>query len=252
MEVKENKYKEWKIYSPFGKEEVLLENIGKRIIDNDFKLIKILKDTKRNYVAMVEIENKKFILKEFRSEIIIPQRKIMTFFKDGEALTTLKNGIEAIEEGIDELVKPLIALVRRKRLIKQSYLLMEYIEGNKIKTEEDIKKIVEIIKKVHKLERYHGDLNTSNFIKQNGKIKMIDTQMKKEKIYWLKRSRDYLILKEDLLVLELGVDLEKFYPEILKVRGYSLAKIFRRLKKLKVIEYIREKKKELRKKGWKI
>lgn len=249
MKLKEKEYRGWKIYSaPF-----LLDNfIGEKIINNDFKVISILKNTKRNYVAIVEIDNEKFILKEFRSEIIIPQRKIMTFFKDGEALTTLKNGIEAIEEGIDELVKPLIALVRRKRLIKQSYLLMEYIEGNKIKTEEDIKKIVEIIKKVHKLERYHGDLNTSNFIKQNGKIKMIDTQMKKEKIYWLKRSRDYLILKEDLLVLELGVDLEKFYPEILKVRGYSLAKIFRRLKKLKVIEYIREKKKELRKKGWKI
>lgn len=249
MKLKEKEYRGWKIYSaPF-----LLDNfIGEKIINNDFKVISILKNTKRNYVAIVEIDNKKFVLKEFRSEMIIPQRKIMTFFKDGEALTTLKNGIEAIEEGADELVKPLIALVKRKRLIKQSYLLMEYIEGNKIRTKEEIKKIVDIIKKIHNLGRYHGDLNTSNFIEQNGKIKMIDTQIKKEKICWLKRSRDYLILKEDLLVLGLSINLEVLYPEILRMRGYFLAKILRKLKKLKIIEYIRAKKKNLRKKGWKI
>lgn len=249
MKLDEKEYKKWKIYSALF---LIDSSIGEKIIDKDFKVISILKDTKRNYVAIVEIENKKFILKEFRSEVIIPQRKMMTFFKDGEALTTLKNGIEAIEEGIDELVKPLIALVKRKRLIKQSYLLMEYIEGNKIKTEEDIKKIVEIIKKIHNLGRYHGDLNTSNFIKKDGKIKMIDTQMKKEKFCYLKRIRDFLVLKEDLLVLELGIDLEKKYPEILKVKGYYLAKMLRKLKKLKIIEYIRAKKKNLRKKGWKI
>lgn len=249
MKLDEKEYKEWKIYSaPF-----LIDSlIGEKIIDKDFEVISILKDTKRNYVAIVEIENKKFILKEFRSEVIIPQRKMMTFFKNGEALTTLKNGIESIEEGIDELVKPLVALVKRKKLIEQSYILMEYVEGNKIKTEKEIEKIVDIIKKVHSLGRYHGDLNTSNFIEKDGEIKMIDTQMKKENFGYLNRVRDFLVLKEDLLVLELGVDLEKIYPSILKVRGYYLSKILRKLKKLKVIEYIRTKKKSLRKKGWKI
>lgn len=249
MKLDEKEYKEWKIYSaPF----LIDSSIGEKIIDKDFEVISTLKDTKRNYVAIIEIENKKFILKEFRSEVIIPQRKMMTFFKNGEALTTLKNGIESIEEGVYELVRPLVALVKRKKLIEQSYILMEYIEGNKIKTEKEIEKIVDIIKKVHSLRRYHGDLNTSNFIEKAGEIKMIDTQMKKENFGYLNRVRDFLVLKEDLLVLELGVDLEKIYPEILKVRGYYLSKILRKLKKLKVIEYIRAKKKSLRKKGWKI
>lgn len=249
MKIEKKEYKKWKIYSaPF----LLNKSIGRKIIDNSFKTIKILKDTKRNYVAIIEIDNIKYVLKEFRSEIIIPQRKIMTVFKSGEALTTLENGLEAVEEGINELVRPLVALINRKIIIKKSYLVMEYLDGDKIQTKEDIKKIVEIIKKVHKLGRYHGDLNTSNFIKVNNEIKMIDTQMKKENKFWLKRSRDFLVLKEDLLVLELGIDLERIYPEILKENGYFLAEKLRKIKKLKVIEYIRDKKRKLREKGWKI
>ena len=253
MEVKENKYKEWKIYSPFGKEEVLLENIGKRIIDNNFKLIKILKDTKRNYVAIIEIEKIKYILKEFRSEVIIPQRHIQTIFKDGEALTTLKNGLEAIEEGIDELVKPLIALVKKNWMIEKSYLLMEYIEGSRIETKEDVDKIIKLIKKVHQLGRYHGDLNTSNFIKLNNEIKMIDTQIKKEKILFFKRAYDIFTLEEDILVSRyLFYDVKKEYGNIRKGLGYFIAKSIKNIKKLKIINIIKKQKKKLRNKGWKI
>lgn len=249
MKIEEEQYKGWKIYSaPFLSNKL----IGEKIIDNNFDVINILKDTKRNYVAIVEIDNTKYVLKEFRSEIIIPQRRVMTFFKDGEALTTLKNGLEALEEGIIELVKPLIALVNRKGTIGKSYLLMEYIDGNKIQTKKDVEKIIKIIKKVHNLGRYHGDLNTSNFIRVDKDIKIIDTQMKKEKYFWLKRSRDFLILKEDSLVLELKISLNELYPEILEKREYLLARILRKIKKLKVIEYIRKKKKKLREKGWKI
>lgn len=252
MEVKENKYKEWKIYSPFGKEEVLLENIGKRIIDNNFKLIKILKDTKRNYVAIIEIEKIKYILKEFRSEVIIPQRHIQTIFKDGEALTTLKNGLEAIEEGIDELVKPLIALVKKNWMIEKSYLLMEYIEGETLKTKDDVEKVIYFAKKIHSLGRYHGDLNTSNFIKVNSGIKVIDTQIKKEKSIFFKRGYDILTLNEDLLVRCLDYNILEKYKIKNNSIGYNLAKILKKIKNIKIVKVIKRKKKKLREKGWKI
>ena len=181
MKIKKYLYKEYKIYFP--EEKLEREELGKSIIDNNFKTIKILKDTKRNYVAIIEIENKKYILKEFRSEVVIPQRKIQTFLKIGEALRTLINGLSAIEEGIDELVEPLLAIVKKKIFIEKSFLLMEYIDGDILRTKEDIDKVIEIIKKVHGLGRYHGDLNTSNFIKVNDSLKIIDTQMKKENFF---------------------------------------------------------------------
>lgn len=250
MKIEKNKYKKWDIY--FSQENLSMDEKGKKIVDGNFKIINILKDTKRNYVAIIEIEEKKYILKEFRSEVVIPQRKIQTIFKDGEALTTLKNGLSAMEEGINELVKPLVAIVKKKNTIEKSYLLMEYILGNRLQTTEDIDEVIKIIKKIHKLKRYHGDLNTSNFIKINNGLKVLDTQMKKEKLCSFKKYYDILTLKEDLLVINLKYKVDEKY-KIPKLRfGFILAFLLKRLKKLKIINTMRKYKKDLREKGWKI
>lgn len=250
MKIKKYLYKEYKIYFP--EEKLEREELGKSIIDNNFKTIKILKDTKRNYVAIIEIENKKYILKEFRSEVVIPQRKIQTFLKIGEALRTLINGLSAIEEGIDELVEPLLAIVKKKIFIEKSFLLMEYIDGDILRTKEDIDKVIEIIKKVHGLGRYHGDLNTSNFIKVNDSLKIIDTQMKKEKIWNFKKIYDIFTLKEDLLVKMLNYHIENNYVIENKRISYMFVFIIKKIKRSNLIEKFREFKKKMRKKGWKI
>lgn len=250
MKVKNRKYKEWNIYFP--EKEIFLLKIGEKIIDNNFNIVKILKDTKRNYVAVIEINQIKYILKEFRSEVIIPQRRIQTIFKDGEALTTLKNGLSAIEEGMNELVSPLIAIIKKRKMIEKSYLLMEYIDGETLKTEKDIDEVIKITQKIHSSGRFHGDLNTSNFIKTKNGIKIIDTQMKKEKYFFYKRGYDILTLKEDLLVLCLNYNIDKKYKYKTKDIGYCFAEIIKKIKNLKVIKKIKRKKKKLREKGWKI
>ena len=250
MKIKKYLYKEYKIYFP--EEKLEREELGKSIIDNNFKTIKILKDTKRNYVAIIEIENQKSTLKEFRSEVVIPQRKIQTFLKIGEALRTLINGLSAIEEGIDELVEPLLAIVKKKIFIEKSFLLMEYIDGDILRTKEDIDKVIEIIKKVHGLGRYHGDLNTSNFIKVNDSLKIIDTQMKKEKIWNFKKIYDIFTLKEDLLVKMLNYHIKNNYVIENKRISYMFVFIVKKIKRSNLIEKFREFKKKMRKKGWKI
>ncbi len=242
-------YKDWKIY--FLKSNNEYKKFGRKIVDKNYKVLDILKNTERNYVAVIVLNDKKYVLKEFRSEIVIPQRRLQTFLKKGEALTTLQNSAEAMKEGIVELVKPLIAIVNKKICIQKSYLLMEYIEGEKLKSVQDIYDVIKITKKIHNLNRYHGDLNTSNFIKTEIGMRVFDTQMKKEKL-WFKRSRDLLLLKEDLLVLELNIDVEKLYDTLPMKFEYKLGKICRKLKKIKMIQIIRDYKKKLRKKGWKI
>ena len=202
MKIEEEKYLDWKIF--FSQTESNARVLGKIILDENYKIKRVYKDTKRNYVAQIEIENKNYILKEFRSEVIIPQRKVQTLFKKGEALSTLINTTEAIELGIEELVKPITALVKKNLTIKQSYLLMEYVEGEKISNIEDIDKIMELVEKIHKNKIYHGDLNTSNFIKEKEKIRILDTQSKKEKIGSFKRWYDIFTLENDLLVKELN------------------------------------------------
>lgn len=249
MKLNIEKYKGWNIYCKDSNKIKL----GEMIVDANFQIHTIIKDTKRNYVSIIEIDSQKYILKEIRSEVVIPQRKIQTIFKDGEALTSLKNCLKAKEEGLETIAMPLLAIVKKGILIKKSYLVLEYIDGCKISSVNDIDTIVELAKKIHSLGRYHGDLNTSNFIKdKNGVVYILDTQLKRDIFSNFKRSYDYLTLKEDLLVKELSYDLEKKYKINKFTIGYILAKVIKRVKQTKIIKKIRKIKKELRRKGWRI
>lgn len=248
--IKNEKYKEYNIYYP--EEEIFYEKIGKQIVDKEYKELEVYKNTERNYVAKIEIEGKKYILKSPKSETIIPQRKIQTFIKKGEALNTLINVRERIAEGINDYAVPFLAIVKKGVFIKESYILMECVEGNSIKSVSDIDEIMEILNKLHKRKIYHGDLNTSNFIKASNGIKIIDTQGKKEKFFYFKRWNDLFIIQNDLLVIEKEYKVEEKYYKINKNFSYYVVLAVRKVKKLKFIGWIKSQKKELRKKGWRI
>ena len=248
--IKKKKYKEYNIYYP--EKEMFYEELGKKIIDKEYKELEVYKNTERNYVAKIEIEGKKYILKSPKSETIIPQRRIQTFIKNGEALNTLQNVNERIKEGIKEYAVPFLAIVKKNVFIKESYILMECIEGESVKSAADIEEIMEIVNKLHKEKIYHGDLNTSNFIKTKNGIRIIDTQGKKEKFFHFKRWNDFFIMQNDLLVIEKEYKVEEKYYKRKKSFSYYMILVVRKIKKLKFVEWIKSKKKELRKKGWRI
>lgn len=245
--MRENKYKEYNLY--FLNE--VGESLAKKVINKEYKVLEEFKNTERNYVAKIEIDGKKYVLKSPKAETVIPQRKIQTIFKKGEGLTSFYNIEKAKKEGIDYFISPICVVVKRGIFLKESFILMDYIVGDKIRTKEDIDKILDMIKEIHKKGIYHGDLNTSNFIKVDNEIKIIDSQAKREKFWNFKRAYDILTLKRDLLVLELNYDIDKRY-EIKKGIGYTLANIIKNFKRLPLVEKIREVKVKLRNKGWKI
>ena len=238
--LKQQNYQEFKI---FYYDDKYLE-IGKKIIEKNFKIVKILKDSKRNYVSEIEIEGSNFIIKEPRNEYIIPQRKIMTLFKKGEVLSALININKLIDEyGFKEYARPLLAIVKRKnKMINYSLLLMEKIEGKKEEKNLDI--LIELIKKIHKKGFYHGDFNPSNFLNSNGKIYILDTQGKKM-IFGNYRAH------YDMLTMEMDNYPNMKYPYPKNI-FYYFALFMKQLKKLPIIEKIKAYKKKLREKGWKI
>lgn len=248
MKLKNKKYKKYEIY--YYEDKFL--NISKDIIDKKYQIVKIYKDTVRNYVAKISLKNEEYVLKSPKAENVIPQRKILSAFKLGEALTTLKNVKEAEEKEITEFVKIYAAIVKRNILIQESYILMENIEGEILRTEEDIDKVLEIIAKLHKNNIYHGDLNTSNFIKNNNEIKIIDSQAKQEKYLNFKKWYDIFTLEEDLLVLSLHYKIKEKYNFLKKDIGYYTALFLKKFKNISAIKKIKRIKKRLRQKGWKI
>lgn len=240
-------YKEFKIY--YKNEEN--KKIAEAVLDKNYKVVKEYKNTERNYVAKIEISDKFYVLKSPKAETIIPQRKIQTIFKKGEGLTSFINIDRAKNMGLDFFIEPLAVMVKRGLFLKESFILMEYIEGDIIRTIEDIDKIMEMVEEIHKKGIYHGDLNTSNFIKTENGIKIIDTQAKKERFWHFKRAYDILTLKNDLLVLEREYEVEKKY-KVKRDLGYVLAYTVKNFKKLPLVEKIRGLKVKLRNKGWKI
>ena len=203
-----------------------------------------MKDSKRNYVSEIEIEGNNFIIKEPRNEYIIPQRKIMTLFKKGEAVSTLININRLIDEyRFKEYARPFLAIVRRKnKMINYSLLLMEKIEGKK--EEENLDILIELIKKIHKKGFYHGDFNPSNFLNSNGKIFILDTQGKK--MFFGNYRAHY-----DMLTMKMDTYKEMEYPYSKNI-FYYFALFMKKIKKLPLVEKIKKYKKRLREKGWKI
>ena len=235
----EEKYKE---YSLFAYDKIFIE-IGKNIIDKKYKELNILKNTKRNYVSEIQIDNTSYIFKEPRNEYIIPQRKIFTLFKKGEALTTLINVYKAIiNDNLIEYAKPLLAIVKRKNgMICYSALIQEKININDSR---ELNKMVEATKKIHSKGYYHGDCNPSNFMTSKNEVKILDTQAKKMSFGNYRAHYDMLTMKMDSYQ-------EMEYPYNKNI-FYYFAIFMKKIKKLKFIGKIKEKKKKLREKGWKI
>ena len=235
----EEKYKE---YSLFAYDKIFIE-IGKNIIDKKYKELNILKNTKRNYVSEIQIDNTSYIFKEPRNEYIIPQRKIFTLFKKGEALTTLINVYKAIiNDNLIEYAKPLLAIVKRKNgMICYSALIQEKININDSR---ELDKMVEVTKKIHNKGYYHGDCNPSNFMTSKDEVKILDTQAKKMSFGNYRAHYDMLTMKMDSYQ-------EMEYPYKKNI-FYYFAIFMKKIKKLKFIGKIKEKKKKLREKGWKI
>lgn len=244
------KYIEYKDRKIYFKDEEKIE-IGKKLLNKDYKVIEEYKNTERNYVAKIEIDGKNYVLKSPKSETIIPQRKIQTILKKGEGLTSFYNIDKAESLGIDFFIEPLLVIIKRKLFLQESYILMDYIEGDIIRTKEDIDEIMDIVKTIHEKGIYHGDLNTSNFIKTKNGIKIIDSQAKYEKFWNFKRSYDILTMKNDLLVNMLEYKIEDRYT-LRKGIGYYLAYFIKNFKRLPLVEKIREIKVKLRNKGFKI
>lgn len=223
----------------------IYEKIGVKILNGDFKNIKIIKDTKRNYVALIEVDGKKYIYKEPRNEFRIPQRKFMSAFKDGEALTTLKNIHRLIYgENLNYFADVYLAInKRRNRMIESSILIMEYVEGRV--DYEFIDKEIQVLKSIHEKGVYHGDFNPGNFlVTEDGHIKVIDTQGKS--MYFGKYRAHY-----DMLTMQIDSYNNMKYPYEKDI-WYYLALGMKKLKRIKLVEEIKGYKKKLRDRGWKI
>ncbi|WP_176891622.1 lipopolysaccharide biosynthesis protein [Fusobacterium varium] len=239
MKLNSLKYKEYNI---FYYNDFFIE-LGKQIIEKKIEIREEIKVTKRNYVAKIIYKNKTYILKSPKNEHRIIQRKIMTFFKKGEVLSTLINLNQISQKGLDIFAIPFLAIVKRKNgMIVESFLVMENLETKYYFTNERIKEILILEKKMSDNGIYHGDFNLSNMVFFKNKIKFIDTQGKKY-IAGKYRSNYDLLTLEDNIYSSFGK--ENWYKKDLY---FYMAYGMKKFKRLKFIKQIKKFKNKIREK----
>lgn len=194
MDLKKENYKNYTIYFY---DNYFLE-LGKNIVDKNINIVKEIKVTDRNYVAKIKYKKRNYILKSPKNEQIKFQKKIITLFTKGEALTTLINTNRLIKNGINIFAIPYVAIVKRnKGFIEESFFITENLEEkeNYSHSKEKIEEIYELSKILHKNKIYHGDLNLANVIFTVNRPKFIDTKCKKYYIGEYKSNYDKITLE---------------------------------------------------------
>lgn len=235
----EKEYKGYKLF--FYDSEI--ENILKKIADNDIEIKEEFKNTLRNYVVKINYDGKDYVMKSPRNEFRIPQRKFFTLFKSGEAVETLKNINILKEKGLNIFAMPLGAIVNRKYgMIEESRIIFEMADGEAVLKNKHM--AVEATKEMHKYGVYHGDCNPSNFIITKEGVKVIDTQAKKMCFGNYRAHYDMVTMKNDSYK-------EMIYPYRKNI-FYYLVLLVKFFKRNPIVAKIKKNKKILRDKGWKI
>ncbi len=158
-------------------------NILLKILNKQYRIVEEFKNDNRTYVAKILINNKYYILKKIYINKKI--KKLLSILKKGEALSTLINVNNAIENGVNELAKPLGAIIQRKNgIIENEVLIMKCYEGKRVDFRgyiaiQDGEKIISILNKIYSLNRFHGDCSPANFYLVNKNIVILDTKLKK-------------------------------------------------------------------------
>lgn len=201
----------------------ILEKISKE----EFKIKKEFKNSERNYVADIVVDNQNYILKDNKNEYKKFFNIIKKIFLNSDGVQILKNSIKVREEGFNNFAKIIGIIEKRKfRVLKKSFVIMEKVEG-RVCEEEFLKdEAIEVVKKLHNLKRYHGDCNPYNFIeeKKSKEVKIIDSKMKK---MILGNYRAHY----DMLTMQLDSYSDMKYPYS-KNMYYYVALAVKKLKKL--------------------
>lgn len=201
----------------------ILEKISKE----EFKIKKEFKNSERNYVAEIVVDNQKYILKDNKNEYKKFFNIIKKIFLNSDGVQILKNSIKVREEGFNNFAKIIGIIEKRKfRVLKKSFVIMEKVEG-RVCEEDFLKdKAIEVVKKLHFIKRYHGDCNPYNFIeeKKSEEVKIIDSKMKK---MILGKYRAHY----DMLTMQLDSYSNMKYPYS-KDMYYYIALAVKKLKKL--------------------
>ncbi|MGM0508321.1 MAG: RIO1 family regulatory kinase/ATPase [Fusobacteriota bacterium] len=192
----------------------------------------IIRDSKRSFIKKVKVKDKYYIFKKPRGKNNRKWIRFLSLFRSSEVK---KEYLSMKRLRKNDILSPEpIAYHEEKYLgmVLDSWFIYEYKDG-RVSQKEDMEKVVDVLRKIHKLNRLHGDPQFRNFIKDtNGEIFIIDCTLKRNYLGRFSEAFEYIRLERSIGNLD-----EKL--SFIKGTGYykvayiydSMWDIFKKIKK---------------------
>ena len=205
-----------------------------RIENKEYKIIKILNDDQRSYVALIEIDEERLVYKHPIEKNSRKWQRFLSIFRGSESRREFQN-IEKIREVGLNGAEPRLAVEKKEGLaVVDSYLIYSYIDGRESNFG-DIELISYELKKIHELGFLHGDSHLNNFLIKDNEVYLIDTKLEKNKYGNFGKSFEFMYLEESC-PKKIDFDKDNIYFKGAKMlRGYLtlLSKFKMKLKSIR-------------------
>lgn len=173
----------------------------KEFLENNPKILKVLKKDQRSYVFSFIFEDKIYVYKEPIEKNTRKWQKFLAFFRGKES----KREFEQMQK-----INSLGLFTANPIFYTDNYLVYEFIEGNKA-SDKNISFIIDELSKIHSLGYLHGDSHIDNFLIDNkNKIYIIDSKFRKNIYGKFGEIFEFMYL-EDSLNIDIPYDKSSFY-----------------------------------------
>lgn len=164
----------------------------------EYSILKILKNDKRSYVALIEMQEKKIVYKIPREKNDRKWQRFLSIFRGSQSKREFYEIEEINRLGFNTGI-PLLAVEEKSGIMTtDSYFLYTYVEGKQA-TCENALEVGKILTKIHELGYLHGDSQLENFIvsdDENKKIYLIDARFVKNIYGNFGKAYEFLYLEE--------------------------------------------------------
>ena len=180
-------------------EKVVCNNIDLKIINKikkkEFNIIKNLKDDKRSKVTLIEIDNNKYVYKIPKEKNTRIWQRLISIVRGSESKREYQNYLKIHKLGFKG---PVPIMYWEKKVLGfcvNSFLVSSYLEGE-IATKNELEKVEQELKKIHKKGYLHGDSQLDNFIIKNNETYLIDAKLIKNIYKKAGEAYEFIYLEE--------------------------------------------------------
>lgn len=157
--------------TPSISREKLLE-----FIEPSFRPVKVLKDDRRSFVFVAQIDGVRYVVKNPRDKNRRLWIKFLTLFRQSEAVMALKSMETLLGLGIST-TKPIASIEKYSfGMVVEGWMVYEYLEAKPINTS-DIPKSYDLLCSLHEVGFLHGNPQEQNFLQIDDKIVTIDAKL---------------------------------------------------------------------------